>query len=181
VVAGYLGSLGVMNSTLPIDFQATYSRELIEVGAKCFVRHHFRHSGRWLLVACVVNALGFGALLWFDPKANLITALLGLLVVTGPLYCAYLFKLFPQRYASRLSSFLAPSARLSLNEFSLEISANGRKARVRWVSVKELLECPACFVLVIAPFAMLLVVVPNSSISADAHEFLKRKTQRRDA
>ena len=166
-----------MNSTPATQFEAAYTPELIEDATRTFVSHHFRHQGRWLVAACIVNALGFGVALWLGAKGILTTALIGFMVAVGPLYCIYLFTLFPRRYASRVSRFLVPTALVSLNVSALEISAKGRNARVPWASVKEVLALPAYFLLVISPFAMMFAIVPRAGIPSDVHEVLAQRAR----
>ena len=168
-----------MNSaTLPIRFEVTYTSELIERAAKSFVNHLFRHQGRWLLAACVVNALGFGAVLWLGARNDLPTAFVGFLAVAGPLYCTYLFALFPRLYASRVSHFLVPSAFVSLNASAIEISTKGRDVRVPWSSVKRVVTCPAYFLLVISPLGVVFLILPRANIPPEADEVLAQRARR---
>src|SRR5690349_4486459 len=109
VVAGRsTGSLGGMN-TVPVHTEVTYDAELLEAAARCFIKRYFRGQGRWLLVACVVNAIGFAAGLALGANDSFSIAVMAFVVVIGPLYCAYLFALFPRRYAARAARLLVPT------------------------------------------------------------------------
>lgn len=70
--APHTSTLAVMNSAVPL--QLNYDHELLEAAAKCYVRRYFRGKGRWLLAACVVNALGFVAALALGAKFDLVMA-----------------------------------------------------------------------------------------------------------
>src|SRR4051812_18274140 len=95
-----------MSNALPV--QVIYSREILEAAAQCFVKRYFRGWGRWLLVACVINATGFAVNFAFGARDTLTIVLGAIIVIVGPLYCAYLFTLFPRRYASRVARSLVP-------------------------------------------------------------------------
>jgi len=166
-----------MSATLPIRFEATYTSELIEGAAQAFINHLFRHQGRWLLAACVINALGFAAALWFGASNNLATAFAGLVVVVGPLYCIYLFTLFPRLYTARVSRFLVPTALVSLSASAIEISTKSRVVHVPWSSVKRVVAFPAYFLLVIFPLGMVFFVLPRTHIPPDADEVLAQRAR----
>ena len=176
VVAGRsTQALDGMNTMGPMQAEVAYNRELLEAAAGCFIKQYFRSQGRWLLVACVVNAIGLAAILALGAKASITIALVVVIVATGPLYCLYLLTLFPRRYASKAARFLVPTAQVSFTAATFEVSARDRVSRIPWTSIKEVWECPTAFLLVISQFAVIFVVVPKSQLHQAAHEYLAGK------
>ncbi|OGA22386.1 MAG: hypothetical protein A3I02_06605 [Betaproteobacteria bacterium RIFCSPLOWO2_02_FULL_67_26] len=166
-----------MNSTLPVHMEACYDQGLLEEAAKCYMRRFFEGRGRWLLAACVVNVLGFGAALALGAKFDLIMVWVAFVVVVGPLYCAYLYFLFPRRYASRVARFLAPTAHISFTESAFEFSAKDRVVTVPWSQIKAVWECPVGFLLVFSQFVPSFTVVPKNGLPTSTHEFLDAKVR----
>lgn len=158
-----------------MQFEVAYDRELLKAAAECHIRHFFSGKGRWLLAACVVNGLGFGAALALGAKLDLVTAWVAFIVAVGPLYCAYLFYVFPTRYASRVARFLAPTARISLTASALEFTAHDRVVPVPWNLVTAVRDCPSAFVLEFSQFAHSFTVIPKIGLPSGAYDFLATK------
>jgi hypothetical protein len=166
-----------MNSTLPIHVEVIYSPEILEAAAKCFIRQYFRAKGRWLLAACAVNALGLGAAVALGARDTFIIAAVVFIVVIGPLYCAYLYTLFPRRYAARIARHLPPTTGISFTASTVEIPAKEHTARIPWSSIKEVWECPGAFLLVFSQFAVVFIVVPKNHLPPSAYAFLAGKVR----
>lgn len=164
-----------MDSTLPVHMEARYDQGLLDAAAQCYIRRFFKGGGRWLLAACVVNVLGFGAALALGAKFGIIMVWVAFVVVLGPLYCAYLYLLFPRRYALRVARSLAPTAQISFTEPALEFSLKDRVVRVPWSQIKAVWECPAGFLLVFSQFVPSFTVVPKNGLPTSAHKFLDAK------
>src|SRR5437588_11147572 len=95
------------------DFQVEYNDALIDGAAKTFVHRLFRKY-LWLLVAaCVMNVVGFVAVLILPGSTNLMTIGIGVLAALGPLYFPWEYFRLPRTLAAPMKQVLKPSARVS--------------------------------------------------------------------
>jgi hypothetical protein len=164
-----------MSNALPV--QVIYSREILVAAAQCFVKRYFRGWGRWLLVACVINPIGFAVALAFGASDTLTIVAGGIVVIVGPLYCTYLFTLFPRRYASRVAGALVPGTQFSFTPWNFEMMAKERVSRIPWARIKEVWECAGAFLLVLSQFGVVFIVVPKTNLPQSAHEILVGKSK----
>jgi hypothetical protein len=162
-----------MNTAVQVD--ATYDRKLLEAAATCYIRGYFRGIGRWLLVACVINAIGFGAAIALGAKSGPVMWWVVFIVVAGPLYCAYLFWGFPRRYSSRAIRVFAPTTRISFTVATVEFSCGQGAASIPWGALTKVRECPTAFLLVLSQLIHSFMVVPKAGLPNEAREFLASK------
>ena len=164
-----------MNPTTPVQLNAAYDRDLLEDAARSYVRRYFRGRGRWLMAACVINALGFAAVISLGATFNAHTWCVAFIATIGPLYCAYLIYAFPRRYASRALRLLGPNAQISFTESVLEVTAKDPASPIPWHLIKAVWEFPAGFLLVFSQLIHAFIVIPKSGLPTEARELLDGK------
>jgi hypothetical protein len=98
-------------SASTIEFDSAFTSDLIDAASVSFVRGYlFRRYGRWLIAACLINAVGFGLVLWLGGNDGLVLAFITMIVVVGPAYLALFYFSYPRRFAERMKQRLMPRA-----------------------------------------------------------------------
>ena len=165
-------TLGNMNALSRVEFDPQYTSALLESAANSFVRGYlFRAYGRWLVLACIVNAAGFVmALLLGVRDAGAWVS--GAIALFGPLWLAHFYVYRPAKYAaSAKRAELVTRVELSLEK--IELTTRSRTASLSWSKFKAVVETPVAFLLVLSPFAFL--PLPKQGMSAEAVSFLEQR------
>ena len=161
-----------MNALSRVEFEPQYTSALLECSANSFVRGYlFRTVGKWLVLACVVNAAGFGLVLllgvrdagaWFS----------GAIALLGPLWLAHFYVRRPARFAARAKRAELAS-RVGLSPEKIELTTRSGHSSVSWSNVRAVVETPVAFLLVLSPFAFL--PLPKQGMSSEAVAFLEQR------
>ena len=161
---------------MPVEFEAQFTPELLDEGARAFVRQFLaRRYGVWLGVACLINLAGFtlalslgasGPMLWF----------VGVVAIAGPAYLAWAYAFYSKRISERMQPHWLPLAHFTIGESELGVRTTSGTVSIPWVRVRAWLESASCIVLVLSPFAF--VILPKSALSAQAHKTVSAKVPR---
>jgi len=158
----------------PIDFDSPFAPELLDQASTDFVRGFlFKRYGAWLVVACVVNLIGFALVLWLGGANAASMVFLAGIAVLGPVYLFWTYHFQSARIATRLKQYWVPAAHFSLGESAFSVTTSGGSASVPWSRVKALLEFPAYFMLVFSPFAF--IVLPKASLPEEGYKVVREK------
>jgi hypothetical protein len=153
------------------DFDAEYSDALIDDAARTFVRRLFRKY-LWLLVgACIMNIIGFAAVVALLRTVDWMTVAIGVVAVLGPVYFPWQYFRLPAELAAPMKRVLVPSARVSVTPSSLTLSAKGRTFTRRWTDLKAIVECPDYFLLVVGLLAF--TFVPRKHMPLEAQQVVR--------
>jgi hypothetical protein len=166
-------------STEPVAFDAEYSPALIEQAALMFRDYRFRRYGRLLMAACIVNAVGFGLLLWLGAKSGPAFLFVLFIVVGGPVWLLYEHFVVPDRLAARLKRLLPQPMRVWVGKESICFVLRGREVVVRWSAVEDVLEAQTLFLFMRSPFSFL--VLPKAGLPAEAYGILHARSRSRAA
>lgn len=167
-------------SAEPVAFEAQYTSELIERAALAFVRQYlFRRYGRWLLLACIINAAGLALALGLGFREP--AAVIGLIaiIVLGPLYLALVYLTYPAKFSGRLKQVLLPSAHFSMSVEKLQVRTNAGTVEVPWPGPGSLLERESFSLLALSPLAF--VIFPTASLPPSGRAILQRQGSARVA
>jgi hypothetical protein len=151
-----------------VDFDAEYSNILIDDAARAFVDRLFRKY-LWLLVAvCVINIVGFVAVLVLSGSANW---MIGALSLLGPLYFPWRYYRLPGELSTRLKEVLVPNARVSVAPSGFTLAAKGRSATLQWADLKAIVEYPEYFLFVFGLLAF--TFIPKRDMPLDAQQLIR--------
>lgn len=161
-------------STSAIKFDAAFTPDLIDAASVSFVRGYlFRRYGRWLIAACVINAVGFGLVLWLGGNDGFVLAFIALIVVVGPAYFAFFYFSYPRRFAERTKQRLLPSVRFSFGESTFGFTNSAGTGTLAWSGVQAVLDYSEYFLLVLSPIAF--AVIPKAGMPVEALRLLEAK------
>ena len=161
-------------SASAIEFDAAFTPNLIDAASVSFVRGYlFRRYGRWLIAACLINAVGFGLVLWLGGNDILVLAFIAMIVVIGPAYLALFYFSYPRRFAERMKQRVMPRTHYSFSESVFGFTNNTGTGTVAWSDVKAVLDHSAYFLLVFSPIAF--AVIPKVGMPVDALRLLEAK------
>jgi hypothetical protein len=164
-------------STALVEFDVPFTAELIDDAATSFVRQYlFKRYGRWLMLACVINAIGFALAVWLGGNEPLVIAWLGVVALVGPAYLIFAYFFYPARFATRLKPRFLPTAHFSLSSEVFGIRTQAGIASLPWSRVKSVLHFPSYFILVLSPFAF--CVLPKVGLPSEACEILLQRNAR---
>jgi hypothetical protein len=162
-------------ATSLVTFDAEYSSELIAEASFTFRDYLFRRYGRWLMAACVVNAIGLALSIWLGSNADSVLTGISVIVVLGPIWLAYKYFVGPSRYAARLKAMLPASGRTSVGSESVALVVRGKEVAIPWTLVKVVLETEGLFLLVLSPLSF--VFIPRRGLPTEVYETLHAKSQ----
>ncbi len=163
-------------STERVPFDAECSPALFDQAALMFRDYRFRRYGLLLIAACIVNAVGFGFLLWLGAKPSGPTfLLLVFLVVGGPLWLLYEHFVFPHRLAVRLQRLLGHPMRASVGKESVCFVLRGREVSIPWSKVRHVLESQTVFLLMLSPLTF--IFLPKSGLPAEAYAIVHARSR----
>src|SRR6266705_2268621 len=154
-----------------LEFDAVYDDSLIDSAAKAFVHRLFKKYLWVLVAACLLNIVGFIFVLIFPGSGTLMTAAIGILAALGPLYFPWAYFRFPGKFAAPMKRVLKPAARVSVSSSGFSLSAHGRSFTREWTKLKEILEFPEYFLLVIAPMAF--TFIPKKDVPLEAQQLIR--------
>ena len=166
-------------STDLVAFDAQYSPAVIEQAALMFRDYRFRRYGRLLIGACIVNAVGFGFLLWLGAKPGPAFLFILFIVAGGPVWLAYEHFVFPGRLAGRLKRLLGQPMRVSIAKEFICFVLHGREVAIPWSAVQVVLEAQTVFLLMRSPFIFLFV--PKAGLPVEAYGILHARSRSRAA
>jgi hypothetical protein len=163
-----------------VTFDAQYTPELIAEATRSFRDYRFRRWGLMYVVACLVNAVGLALVLYFGAKGNAfgsvlyiaMTGAIACVVVIGPVWLAYQYLLEPARRAAWLERGLPPRLRMSMGPTTLWINTGARETAI---PLNVVIEAKSLFLVVLSPFAFL--IVPQSNLPLEALETLRGKAR----
>ena len=151
-----------------IEFKPEYTPALLISSATALVRGYlFASYGKWLVVACVINAAGFTLGLWAGARGVPVWVV-GAIALLGPLWLANFYFRYPARFASRASG-AGLVTRIALTPEKIELTTKDGSASFSWSRFKAVVEAPTAFLLVLSPFAFLPLPkqgMPQEAISA---------------
>src|SRR5262249_57178465 len=155
-----------------IDFRAEYSIELIDDAAKAFVHRLFR-SYLWLLVAaCVLNIVGFVAVLVRGGVSTWMTVAIGALAALGPIYFPWQYYRLPGELSVRMKEALVPNAEVSVGPSTFMLSAKGRSFTCHFKDLKEIAELQGYFLFVVGLLAF--TFIPKRDMPPDAQQMIRQ-------
>jgi len=161
-------------STPTVSFDVIYSPEVAVQAAHTFREYRFSRYGVLMIGACVVNALGLLAALWLGARPEAASTLfVVVIVVIGPVWLLYEHFVWPSRYVSRLLRLLPSPGRVSLTSESVSVETRKQDAVIQWSKIKRVLETQNAFLLVLYPFAFLLI--PKVGLPMEAYDALHSK------
>lgn len=153
------------------DFQAEYSVALIDHAARTFVHRLFRKY-LWLLVAaCIINIIGFVAVLVLPGGSAWMNVPIGLLAVLGPVYFPWQYARLPRELGAPMKQVLVPSALVSVTQSTFTLSAKGRSFTSPWTDLKAIDEHPDYFLLVVGLLAF--TFIPRKDAPSEAQRLIR--------
>src|SRR5712692_2141721 len=153
------------------DFDAEYSDALIDDAARTFVHRLFRKYVWLLAAACVINVVGFVAVLVLPDSSGWITIAIGLLAALGPVYFPWAYFRLPRELAAPMKRVLIPSTRVSIASSAFTLSAKGRSITRRWANLKEIFEHPDYFLFVAG--ILVFTFVPKGNMPPEAQQLIR--------
>jgi hypothetical protein len=156
-------------------FDIRYTPDLIDQATRVFRDYRFKRYGALLIAACVVNAVGFGLVVWLREERSLLALLLlAFVVAVGPAWLLYEYFISPRRFAARLKRMLPDSARVAFAKQSISFAFDDQKVAVPWHDVKAVVETETLFLLVVSPFTFLLL--PKSGVPPAVNKALHARS-----
>jgi len=156
-------------------FEAAYDDAIIDNAAKTFVRRLFRKYLWLLVVACILNIVGFVFVLILPGTSKVMTAAIGMLAALGPVYFPWAYLRLPKTFAAAMKQGLKPNAHLSVSSSSFTISAKGRSFSKPWTDLRAILEFPDYFLLVVAPLAF--TFIPKKDTPPEAQQLIREASR----
>src|SRR5207248_6811208 len=143
--------------------------------------YRFERYGRLLIAACIVNAIGFGLLLWFGAKSvpPLLWVPFMFVVLSGPIWLCYAHFVFPAWFAARLQRLFPQPMRVLIDKGSVCFVLRRRELSIPWSAVEVVLEAQTLFLLMRSPFAFL--VLPKAGLPGEAYSILHARSRPRAA
>lgn len=155
-----------------IDFRAEYSTALIDDAAKAFVHRLFRKH-LWLLVAaCVMNIIGFAAVLVLGGTSIWMVVAIGAFAALGPIYFAWQYRRLPGKLSVRMKETLVPFAEVSIGPSSFTLSAKGRSITCQLRDLKEIAELQDYFLFVVG--LLVFTFIPKRDVPPDAQQMIRQ-------
>jgi len=155
-----------------IDFRAEYSNALIDDAAKAFVHRLFRKY-LWLLVAaCVMNIVGFVAVLVLGGTSTWMIVAIGALAALGPIYFPWQYYRLPGELSVRMKETLVPNAEVSIGLSTFTLSAKGRSFTCHLKGLKEIVELQDYFLFVVGLLAF--AFIPKRGMPPDAQQMIRQ-------
>ena len=156
------------------DFDVEYSDALIDDAARTFVQRLFQKY-LWLLVAaCVLNIVGFVAVLVLPGSNGLMTIAIGVLAALGPVFFPWQYFRLPRELGAPMKKVLVPSTQVSVTPSAFTLSAKGRSFTIRWTDLKAIVECPDYFLFVVGFLAF--TFVPKKNTPPEAQQLSRGAT-----
>ena len=156
-----------------VDAEIEYTDRVIEQACGSFVRYFFStRYGRLLVLASVVNAVGFALAVHFGVKDKFMLFVVGMIAALGPIYLSSLYFLFPKRTSAVLKQHLKPRAKVTVSSSGFGIAANGRAIALPWADVKAIREFPDYFLLVLARLAF--AVIPKHGLPDASQQTIRQ-------
>jgi hypothetical protein len=154
-----------------VDFNAEYSNSLIDDAAKAFVHRLFRKY-LWLLVAaCVMNIVGFVAVLVLPGTSTWMIIAIGVLAALGPVYFPWQYYRLPGELSARMKEVLVPSTQVSISPLTFTLAAKGQSFTCRWTDLKEIVEYGDYFLFVVGLLAF--TFMPKRDMPLDAQQLIR--------
>src|SRR3954470_2508105 len=98
-----------------MTFEVVYLPDIAAEVADTFRDYRFKRYGLLMIGACVINAIGLSAAVWFGARPGAASTLFILfLVIVGPVWLLYEHFIWPRRYVSRLLRLLPSPGRVSV-------------------------------------------------------------------
>jgi len=155
-----------------IEFEPEYTSALLSAAATAFVRGYlFATYGRWLVMACIINAAGFGLIVWLGGGGGS-AWFAGALALIGPVWLANFYLRYPAKFATRASRS-EPPTRIALTPDNVELISRSGSAKVPWSRFRAVVEAPTAFLLVVSPFGYL--PLPKQGMPPEAISLLHNR------
>ena len=154
-----------------VNFSAEYSVTLIDDAAKAFVHQLFRRY-LWLLVfACVMNIVGFVAVLVLPGASTWMIIVIGALAALGPLYFPWRYYRLPRELSAPMKEVLVPNAQVSIAPSTFTLAAKGRSFTSHWTDLKAITEYGDYFIFVVGLLAF--TFIPKRNMPPDAQQLIR--------
>jgi hypothetical protein len=161
------------------NFDSMLTAELLDEASSSYVRQYlFKRYGRWLMVACIVNAAGFSLALWLGAMHGPEIAVFGLVVLFGPAYLLSAYFFYPRSIAKRLKQRFLPITRYSVTSTAVEVTTKAGNLSRPWPRLKPVLEFPSFFILCFSPLLFFFIVVPKIALTSEALSILNERCAR---
>jgi len=155
----------------PVEFSAEYTVSLIDDAAKTFVRQLFRKY-LWLLVfACIMNIVGFVAVLVLPGASTWMIIAIGALAVLGPVFFPWRYHRLPGELGARMKDVLVPNAQVSVTPSTFTLAAKGRSFTSRWADLRAITEHRDYFLFVVGLLAF--TFIPKGNMPAEAQQLIR--------
>jgi hypothetical protein len=153
-----------------VEFKPEQSPAMQIAAATSFVRGYlFATYGKWLVLACAINAIGFSLVLWLGARGMAVW-LLGAIALLAPVWLADFYFRRPAKIAARAGR-TEPATRIALTPEDIEVTTRSGSASLSWSKVRAVVEAPSAFLLVLSPFAFL--ALPKGGMSQEAIALLE--------
>jgi hypothetical protein len=154
-----------------IDFNAEYSVSLIDRATRAFVHRLFRKY-LWLLVfACIMNIVGFVAVLVLPGANTWMIVGIGAIAILGPVFFAWQYLRLPGELSARMKEVLVPNAEVSITPSTFTLAAKGRSFTSRWTDLKAITEYQDYFLFVVGLLAF--TFIPKNNMPTDAQQLIR--------
>ena len=155
-----------------IEFEPEYTSAVLSSASTAFVRGYlFATYGKWLILACIINAAGFALVLWLGVR-DISAWSVGALALLGPVWLAHFYFHYPARFAARATR-AEPATQIVLTPEKIEITTRSGSASFLWSKFRAVVEAPTAFLLVVSPFAFL--PLPKQGLPPEATSFLEKR------
>lgn len=154
-----------------IDFRAEYTVELIDDAAKTFVHRLFRKYLRLLVAACVIDIVGFLAVLVLGGVSAWMVVAIGALAALGPIYFPWQYYRLPEQLSARMKETLVPNAAVSIGPFTFMLSAKDGSFTCHFKNLKEIAELQGYFLFVVGILAF--TFIPKKDMPPDAQQMIR--------
>ena len=158
-------------------FNAAFTPALLDDAARVFVRRYLVGPyGALLVAATAIDIAGLSLALWLGAT-SVSVAPLGALVLLGAFYFIFTYFRLPLRISERMQRILVPTTGFSIDAERVVVTTAEKRALFEWSRIKSVLEFEPYFLLVLSPFAFL--VVPKSSLPAEPATLLLGRVTKR--
>jgi len=158
-------------------FDAAFTPALLDDAARDFVRRYLvGRYGALLVAALAIDIAGVSVAYWLSPDNGSVAPLTVLFVLCA-LYFIWFYFRMPVLMSKRMQRALVPTTGFSIGAERVVVATAKKRVLVEWSRVKSVLEFELYYLLILSPFAFL--VVPKASLPAEAAALLiGRVTQR---
>jgi hypothetical protein len=159
-----------------VTFRAEYSSSLIDAAAKAFVHQLFRKYFWLLVAACLMNIVGFVAVLVLPGASTWMIVTIGALAALGPVYFPWRYYRLPGQLGVRMKEALVPHAEVSVTPLTFTLAPKGRSFTCPWTDLKEIVEHRDYFLFVVGLLAF--TFIPRRHMPIEAQQMIREAAAR---